>query len=278
VALIILCALAELDFVRYYTVSVFTDNLYYPLVAGAVALMWHSDRDASWRSASLAGLLGGLATLTRPSMIFVLPLVAAWFFTTRGQRGDRRRSAALVLSTVWMLVVFLATLRNWLVSGRFVLLAESSLQILFFLAPPDINYTEYMRGPRPSVFETLLGAIKMFFDHPVGVILVEGRKLAFMVGFTNIMPGFRLHPEFLALSTGYLAWWRLMSEHAAKTAVVHFTLLGHVIAFLIASPMSYGYKTILTLMMLVVPFVAILLWTGYSTSFGRIGKRLGQAV
>src|SRR5205814_9629345 len=36
-SLAILCVLAEMDFVRYYTVSVFTDNLYYPLVASAGA-------------------------------------------------------------------------------------------------------------------------------------------------------------------------------------------------------------------------------------------------
>jgi hypothetical protein len=256
-SLVFLCALGEMDFVRYYTVSVYTDNLYYPLVAGAVAAMWVMQKRTASDAAILAGALGGLATLTRPSMMFVLPLYTAWLLRNRANRAATSRiRIVMVFVTAWMATVGIASLRNWLVSGRFVLLAESSLQVLFFLAPPGVNYADYMPNSRPSVTETLVAAMKLFRDHPYDVLVVEARKLAFMVGFTNLMPSFRIHPEFLALTAGYVGWWTQTGRRGAYVGPVHVALLGHVIAFLVASPMTYGYKTMLTLMILIVPFAA----------------------
>jgi 4-amino-4-deoxy-L-arabinose transferase-like glycosyltransferase len=260
-ALAILCVLAEMDFVRYYTISVFTDNLYYPLVAAATAAMWLTQKTGGARRAILAGALGGLATLTRPSMMFVLPLFMLWLLRNRAERAVPRRAAAgLAFATAWMAAVGLATLRNWLVSGRFVLLAESSLQILLFLAPAGVNAASYMPNAKPSVPETVVAAFKLFRDHPYEVLIVEARKLAFMAGFTNLMPSFRIHPEFLGLTGGYVGWWLQVGRRGGYGGAVHVTLLGHVVAFLVASPMTYGYKTMLILMILVVPFVAAFLW------------------
>jgi len=268
ITLVILAVLAELDFARYYTVSVFTDNLYYPLVALAVACMWRMERSTSRSAAVVAGLAGGVATLARPSMLLVLPLYVVWRLRSGAERTSRHRQTEMaVFVASWMAMVGLATLRNWLVSGRFVLLAESSLQIIYCLTPEGVNYKDYMPNLRPSVLESVGGALKMFRDHPAGVLLVEARKLAFSFGFTNVTPGVRLHPEFVALTVGYAAWLVQAGRRGVEAAAVHITVLGHVAAFLASTPAAYGYKTILTLMMLMVPFTAALL-----ASFVRLGR------
>jgi hypothetical protein len=268
VTLVLLCALGELDFVRYYTVSVFTDNLYYPLVAFAAYELWRLETNEDSRSAIAAGVLGGLATITRPSMLFVLPLLLAW--SSRRFRSGLPfiGSRMLVVAASWVAVIAVVTFRNWLVSGRVVLIAESSLQVLFFLAPPGVNWADYLEVRTPSIAQTVRGAFRMFADYPLGVAQVELRKLAFMIGFTNVMPGFRLHPEFLALTATYIGWW-LLKGRPAFGATAHLSLLGHALAFLVASPMSYGYKTMLTLMMLMTPFSADFLVRSCERIFGR---------
>ncbi|RPI53690.1 MAG: hypothetical protein EHM55_13050, partial [Acidobacteria bacterium] len=185
--------LGLINFARYYTISVFTDNLYYPLVAAAVAALWRAGRTGTWQAAALAGILGGFATLTRPSMLFVLPLAAIWLMWPLAPAKPANRQTLVVsLVAAWMAAVGLATCRNWLVSGQFVLVADSSLQILVFLAPPSVNYVDYMVRPHPSVAESLMGALRIFLDYPLEVILVQARKVAFMVGFTNVVPSYRL--------------------------------------------------------------------------------------
>ncbi|MEQ1869229.1 MAG: glycosyltransferase family 39 protein [Vicinamibacterales bacterium] len=267
--LVVLMALGEMDFVRYYTASIFTDNLYYPLVAASVYALVRLDRRPSTAVAVAAGILGGLATITRPSMLFVLPLVLIWAYWPTSPAPARTKSAIVRTAVAWAAVIATVTLRNWIVSGRVVLIAESSLQVIMFLAPPGVNWKDYLVVRRPSVVQTIAGTIRLFLDHPLPVVLVEARKLGFMLGFTNVGTGYSLHPEFVALTLTYFGCW-IRKWRSMPGALVHLTLLGHVIAFLVASPVTYGYKTILTLMILAAPFSVAFVMDG----MGRLSKRL----
>jgi hypothetical protein len=252
-SVVVLLGLGQLDFVRYYTIAVFTDNLYYPLVAFSALALNSLERKPSTTTAVMSGVFGGLATITRPSMFFVLPLVLAWTLRPGSSMSPATKRAVIKMGGVFASVIALVTLRNWLVSGRIVLIAESSLQVLYFLAPPGVEWRDYLVVRVPSIAQTIQGAVRMFLDHPLGVVMVELRKLGFMVGFTNLGVGYRLHPEFVLLSASYLGCW-LTRKRAMPGTLVHLTIVAHVIAFLVASPMTYGYKTMLTLMILAVPF------------------------
>lgn len=70
------------------------------------------------RWALLAGALAGLAVLTRPATLFVLPLAALWL------AWRRRWSAAARLLVAAGLVVLPWTVRNWVEYGRPVLVAS----------------------------------------------------------------------------------------------------------------------------------------------------------
>jgi 4-amino-4-deoxy-L-arabinose transferase-like glycosyltransferase len=65
-----------------------------------------------------AGALAGLAVLTRPAMLFFLPLAALWLAWTREWRG------AVLLSLACALVIMPWTIRNTREYGRFVLVAS----------------------------------------------------------------------------------------------------------------------------------------------------------
>ena len=72
--------------------------------------------EARW--ALLAGCLSGLAVLTRPATLFVLPLAALWL-----ARGRRWRAALLLLVAAGLMVAPW-TVRNWAAYGRPVLVAS----------------------------------------------------------------------------------------------------------------------------------------------------------
>jgi hypothetical protein len=66
--------------------------------------------------AAVAGLLWGLAVLTRETVLYFLPLAALWLAWRR--RGGGRRAAVLLATA--LLVILPWTLRNWLVFETFV--------------------------------------------------------------------------------------------------------------------------------------------------------------
>jgi hypothetical protein len=82
---------------------------------------------ASWRSrgvsvAFVAGLVWGLAVLTRETVLYAAPLAAVWLAGRTGQ-GGRRRGAAFLVGAV--LVIAPWTYRNWVVFRAFVPVATA---------------------------------------------------------------------------------------------------------------------------------------------------------
>jgi 4-amino-4-deoxy-L-arabinose transferase-like glycosyltransferase len=105
---------------------VLSEALYSVLALGAVLLLDvgtdHADEMRSARAggalALIAGLLCGLAILTRPSMLFFLPLAVAWLV--------RRRRGVMAIALVAACLAVLGpwTARNVRTYGRFVLVAS----------------------------------------------------------------------------------------------------------------------------------------------------------
>lgn len=88
-----------------------------------VALLWWgferllaADREASTRTAAVAGLLWGLAILARETVLYFLPLAALWL-AGRRPRGLVRAAAFLALA---LAAVAPWTWRNWILYGAFV--------------------------------------------------------------------------------------------------------------------------------------------------------------
>lgn len=96
---------------HYWAETVFTVLLWW-----GMERLFAADAGRSWPAAVLAGLLFGLATLTRETVLYFVPLAGAWLAFRRV--GGRRRAALFVGTAA--LVVLPWTVRNWLAFGSFV--------------------------------------------------------------------------------------------------------------------------------------------------------------
>jgi 4-amino-4-deoxy-L-arabinose transferase-like glycosyltransferase len=101
--------------------AVMSETLFAALVLGALAAaLQHRRSTHSWRWIVAAGVLTGLAGLTRPNaMVLLLPLaVAVW--TVRPRFSPRALAAPAVLVVVALLTVAPWTIRNAVVFDRFI--------------------------------------------------------------------------------------------------------------------------------------------------------------
>jgi 4-amino-4-deoxy-L-arabinose transferase-like glycosyltransferase len=173
-----------------------------------------------------AGALAGLAVLTRPAMLFFLPLAALWLAWRREWRG------VALLSVACALVVLPWTARNVVEHGRFVLVASEG-GITFWTGnhPLAIGEGDLAANPQlkrentalrarhpglsPEALEPIYyrDALRFIRERPgawAGLIL---RKAFYTV--VPVGPSYRLH-SFLYLGASVLSY----------LAVLPFALLG----------------------------------------------------
>jgi 4-amino-4-deoxy-L-arabinose transferase-like glycosyltransferase len=99
-----------------------------------------ADGRESLGTAAAAGVLFGLAILTRETVLYFVPLAAVWLAWRRGPQTRRRAAAFLAAS---MLVVAPWTIRNWIAFHAFVPVSTAGGQNLFqgnALIPRDETY------------------------------------------------------------------------------------------------------------------------------------------
>src|SRR5206468_10165252 len=92
------------------------------------------------RAAALAGLLFGLAALTRAAQVYFLPLLSLWLVLVHRERLRAALSAAWIVPAVALLVILPWTVRNTRLHGGFVLIETNGPYNLW-------------RGNGPGAFE-----------------------------------------------------------------------------------------------------------------------------
>ena len=118
-----------------WTNVLLTEQVFLPLLAGWIAMLVKIAADGGSASrAAAAGVLGGVTTLIRSTLLMGWPpVLLLWFASLRAHRGRM-----LVALLVAMLAVFsLTPLRNWIVANQFV------------MGPTNFGVTLYM-GNEPS--------------------------------------------------------------------------------------------------------------------------------
>jgi 4-amino-4-deoxy-L-arabinose transferase-like glycosyltransferase len=100
----------------WFSVHFWAETVFVVLLWWAFERLLEADARASARWAAVAGLLWGLAVLTRETVLYFLPLAAVWLAWRRP--GGRRRAATLIAAT--LLVVLPWTLRNWMIFHTFI--------------------------------------------------------------------------------------------------------------------------------------------------------------
>ena len=218
-----LLVLEQLDFVRYYTVTLLSENLFFLLVAATLYLFVRFANRGGWVWLAGAAVCGGLATGTRPTMLLYLPL-AILLAAVIAMRRDGWRAAAgagLLVASLWLVGVAPFTLRNYLVSGTPVLVtAGQGRTFLDYNLPPGTNeengkYFQSFTGTNAAALKTLLWIL---WDHPSYTLRNWGHKIGFSLGMTHWM-GLAPHPEFVLTSLLYLAAIILVRERAVDRRV-----------------------------------------------------------
>jgi len=112
----------------WFAAHFWSETLFLVFLWWAMERLLASDARASLAAAAAAGLLWGLAVLTRETILYLTPLAALWLAFSSA-RGGARRAAAFLLCAV--LVIAPWTLRNWMAFRAFVPVSTAGGLALF---------------------------------------------------------------------------------------------------------------------------------------------------
>lgn len=264
VAVVWLMAVEQLAFVRYYTVTLLSENLFFPLAAATVyfAVCFASGGRARWLAA--AGIAGGLAAVTRPTMMAYLPCVIVLAMIARARAdGVLKTSRAVVLfGALWMLTISPITIRNYIVSGTPVLITEGAAVTFVRYNVPRNNadaerkYLLYFRGGNAAAAVTLA---QILWEYPGETLRNWGIKIGFALGMVHWLD-LRPHPELILTSALWLLAVLLLKESRTRQALlVHAFILTHMATLLLTVPWNYGYRMLLAMYLFMPIFAGALI-------------------
>jgi hypothetical protein len=252
-----LVLLQQLDFVRYYTVTLLSENLYFLTVSVTVYLLVRFVQTGERSTAGWAGVAGGVSSLTRPAMmLFLLPSLALVAIAGRRRTG-RAAPHVLAYSAAWMAIVSLATIRNYLVSGHPVLITVGQAwSLVIYNLPASPDAVSYMNAWTGGLISTANILLRIVSEHPLGYLRDVSTKILFSLGLTQLMGG-RMHPELVLVSIGYvLALVFHPSARRLDAWPAHLFILTHLAGMTLTMPGNYGYRLILPLYLFTVIFAA----------------------
>jgi len=245
-----LVAILELDFARYYTVTLLSENLYILTVTLTLVpfARWIRDGDRGnlWRAA----FWGGVSSITRPSMmLFFVPALALVAFVAWARERSLRTAAgaAVAVAAIWLCVIAPISIRNLVVSGRFVLISEGlGATFIKYNVPEAVNVGAYESQYSGSTLSGLAVLTRIAWDHPAQMLATQGRKLGFSLGMVHWYGGYRMHPELVAVTLLYCATLCLSARLRARELwPVHLFVLTHLASMGLTMPWNYGYRLII---------------------------------
>jgi hypothetical protein len=247
--LLALVILFEIDFIRYYTVTLLSENLYVLTVTLCLAAFAAWGRTGRVAMLVQAGLWGGVSAVTRPAMmIFLVPallVTSAMAFRQRG--GSWPLLAPAIAGAAWLAVVLPFTLRNWLVAKKLVLISDGLGGAMVVLnVPPGVDPQPYLAGYNGGITNSIGVLWRLFVEHPAGVVALQIKKLGFTLGMVHWFDGYRVHPELIAATALYLAM--LICSRQMRSAALwplHAFVVSHWASMALTSPWNYGYRMIL---------------------------------
>ena len=164
----------------FYTATILSETLFnFLLVVALAVLILRRNDELRWPILLLAGVALGLAVLTRPVAVAVVPFAAlAWWLTHTGWRDALRRAGLLVVGI--LLVVAPWTIRNWVRLGEPVMISTNTGDNLCIGHNPEANGAfglfESCIGDVPNRVSTEAEltrdeilterSVEYFFEHP----------------------------------------------------------------------------------------------------------------
>lgn len=232
-----------------YTATAYSDNLYlvtmFGTLLGGIAAL---EAPRTWRFFA-CGVLIALAAATRPSGFIFLPFFAAAILLYKEIGGLAARVKAIA-ATVGGFAAGVSpfTIRNRIVTGRWVMLVGGYMSITAFLYPPERDqYTIplLVDGHMPTMLQTLGQIRSAIAENPASVAWVEMRKVLFTLGWTDFGPA-GLHVPFFGVYPILFLIALFAKRIPRSTAYVLLAFLAsHLVSMVLGAPWTYGYKSIL---------------------------------
>ena len=240
------------------------ESLYIPLLVAWMAALIRACRAPAARRAVAAGLLGGLAAITRSTALLAWPLVfAACGFAWQRTANRRVLMAALVLTS--FAVFSLISVRNWVVAGTFT---PTSTELGVTLlggneVPAGLTTDPTPRGAFYNLLqlnEATVRVIEYAIAAPRSFLLNLGRKVLFVLGFFEpYAPGWGYSPVYISvwvLALAGLAFaMRFHHSPAIPLLLPALVALTQFVALAIVYPK--GERLILPVHTLLIPYAAI---------------------
>ncbi len=101
----------------WYSAHFWCETIFLSLVWWAIERLLVADETSSFRVAVMAGVLFGLAVLTRETVLYLLPFAALWLARSKPRV---RASLAMVVLGAGLAVIAPWTLRNWIQFNAFI--------------------------------------------------------------------------------------------------------------------------------------------------------------
>jgi hypothetical protein len=259
-AALFLLTIEELAFIRHYTVTLLSENLYFFSSAVTIGQLVAFVVTQRRRHLVWAGIAGGLSSLARPAMMMYLgpaALIVGVISLRTRRDGLRAATAVACLCAAWLAAVLPATARNYVAAGAPVLISTSpTASFINYNMPPNVDprvyRDQYLSGSASAI--TVLARIVV--DHPADSLRGIGVKLGFSMGLLQLMGG-HFHPELFAASAGYfLALLLCPAARSMTTWPIHAFVLAHLAGMVLTMPSNYGYRLILP-MYLFFPMFAV---------------------
>jgi hypothetical protein len=266
-ALVFLVGIEELAFIRHYTVTLLSENLYFVTSLVTIDQLVRFVPGQRRGALAWAGLAGGVSSLIRPAMMMYLgpAVVVVAAVSVRVRAGARRAAAAVALFVaVWMAAVSPATIRNYVAAGQAVLITQApAISFINYNLPPTADapsyHDRYVNGSAsvPRILAQIL------VDHPADTLWSIATKLGFSMGFLQLM-GAHVHPELMAASIGYvLALLLCPAARSMQTWPIHAFVFAHLAGMVLTMPSNYGYRLILPMYLLFPMFAMHVAFEGW---------------
>lgn len=237
-----------------YAKTAFSDNLFGPMVLAMLVVCVTAFERRSMRWLFLAGVFTALGAAARASLMTHIAFVclAVVFYREFGNMPRRLRGCAIYLAG-FAVGVAPFTIRNWVVSNKFVLLVSSIIQMPYFLfwgsnrPVPDLM----IDGRAPTFTESLQQYVSIYMSDPLHFTWHQAKKVLSTLGWVEEFgPEGYTAPQYLVLFPILFAlalWLRRVPRPMTLTLLAFCG--SHMLAMLMASPWTYGYKTILPFLM-----------------------------
>jgi hypothetical protein len=263
---------------RHIAAQPLNESLYVPLLVASAASLIRLCQRPSQPSAVASGLLSGLTTITRSTVL--LSWAVVWPASWLAMKGRPRRSQVLAVVVATTLAVFsLIAIRNWIVANVF---APTSTELGITLlggneVPAGVQIDLAKRAAlyeRFGIGELTATVIEYAVTAPALFAQNMARKAVFALGFYEpYAPGWGYSPVYIAVWTsavaGLVLAWR--SQRAIVVLLPALIALTQYIAVVIVYPK--GERLIVPIHTLLVPYSAITAWTVLQTIARRPRQR-----